>query len=178
MSQEKINEDELKFVTNGILSRDTYAALTDLSMRKSVLTKVLAIVYLVLIVCGIWSVVHRIWGYLALCGGGILIFSIVLILNRNRSINISIRRAREVYGTGELEILTGFTEDVAYLEHKQVDTCFGIAYSDLSCMYETPRYIFLITKGMQFLTVFKDCLTDAERAALIDFLGEKGVRKK
>ncbi len=178
MSQEKIDENDLKFVTKGTISRDIYKIINDLALRKNVLIKILLLVYLVLVICLIWSALHRVWLYIVCCVGGILVFSLVIIINRNRAINISIQRIREIYGTDSIECMTGFNDEIIYYENKCNDTCIAVTYKDIKYMYDTKKFLFLMTKGSQFITVFKDCLSTEEQKSLFNFLKQKGIREK
>lgn len=178
MAQEKIDEADLKFVTRGTISRDIYKIINDFALRKDVLTKILLAVYLVLVICLIWSAIHRVWLYILCCAVGILVFSIVIVMNRNRAINISVQRIRELYGTDAIECMSGFNGEIVYNENKCSDTCIAVAYEDIKFMYHTKRFLFLMTKGSQFITVFLDCLSDEEQKSLLVFLKQKGIQEK
>lgn len=168
--QENIKKDDLKFVTYGSLSRDVYKELVDISMKKNNLMKILAAVYTVLIACAIWSVCHDIMEYVVICVAALLIFGIAVICKRNHSIKISVRRIHELYGTDAIDYMTGFTDDFIYGENKfQVGGYVAISYDNIRCLYNTKQFLFIVTKGSQFLTVFKDCLSDDEQKNFLIF---------
>lgn len=172
--QEKVKTDDLMFVTTGMLSSDVYKSLYDITLKKNILIKILAATYVVLIVCIIWSACHNIGEYVVICVAAILLFSIAVVYKRNHSIKVSVYRIKELYGTDTVEYTTGFTNDFVYSQNNlRKEPNIAISYDNINSIYNTKKYIFLVTKGAQFITIFKSCLSDENQKKLVDFLKSK-----
>lgn len=168
----------MRFVTEGVFSKDTVKEFVDFTLKRSVLLILAALCCLEVFICGIYSVMHGLTTLSAVCFVFILFAAAAVAMIRRNKVNVSVHRLAEVYGTDTITSRTWFTDEMYILESMPEGKRVCIRYKDISCMYETAHYVFILTKGKQFCVVFKECLSEEDKTELFAFLREKGVRKR
>ncbi len=178
MKQAKVSEDELRYVTTGVVTDETQRAFTDIYWRKSTYLKVLSTLIAVLALGSAWYVTHGEWFY--------LIVNIALIVALIAAFNVSRRRAVRVYDlqhnsryvSDAAEYMTGYGDTFVYTENRQQNTSAQVPYEEIQCAYRTDKYLFLLTKQSTFTETFLDRLSKEDQEGLLSFLKEKGIKKK
>lgn len=172
--QKNAEENDLRFVTSGVISRDVYTAATDAILKKGKFGKIMTAVYLLVLICMVVSVCYRLAFQTALCVFLLVVYSFLVVFVRNRNINLAVRRMQEVYGANSVECRTGFLDDFVYGENlTQEGISVTISYSDIKRVFDTHKYLIVLTKGFQYLVVFKDCLSEGDLNELKAFLKGK-----
>lgn len=172
-----IGKDDLMFITSGKLSRDVYKELADTSTKHSFLLKVLLIDYLLFAGVILYSANHGMIKFAVVCIITFFVFGIIAFLIRTGRILSAVQRTREIYGSDSVDYMTGFTDDYIYTEvytesGLTVDS-LAISYDNVKRLHSSKHYTFIITKGGQAFTVFKDCLSRDEQKKLSDFVNSK-----
>ncbi len=178
MKQEVCTEDQLNYVTRGRVTQETQRAFTDVYWRKSTYLKVLTVLILVLVLCGAWFLTDGDWFS--------LIVDILLIAALIAAFSFSRRRAVRVYDyrhasggtTEDADYMTGYADTFVYTENQSRHTCARVPYEEIRYVYETGRYLFLLTTNAAFIETFFDQLSKEDQRGLLAFLKQKGVKKK
>lgn len=174
LMNKEINKEELRYVTQGEISKAVYMALLNASSKHSIIINMTLVGYIVIIFFSIYCLLQHqiIYFILSICT---LVLCISLLTwTRHYTVNTSVRRIRELNGSDTSPEITGFTDDFVYTENLNYpDRSLTITYDHIHHIYDTKHYIFLITNGSQFLTVFKDNLTKNEATELARFLKGK-----
>ena len=178
MCKEKSDGVKIRFLTEGVFSRDTIKEFVDFTLRRNILLILAAVCCLEVFLCGIYSLTRHLTSLAAVCFVFIVLAAAAVMAIRRNKINISVHRITEVYGTDTITCRTWFTDEMFISESIPESRQVRIRYGDISCMYETNRYVFFLTKGKQFSAVFKENLTNDEKTELFQFLKEKGIRKR
>ncbi len=178
MEQEQYSEDQLKFVTRGVVSEDTQRAFTDVYWRRSTYLKVIVVIVAALLCFTVWFLTHGEWFNAIL--GLVLIVGLIAAfqVSRNRAVRVYEQRHTGTKGANAAEYMTGYTDDFVYTENRENGTCAGVPYSGIRCYYQTDQYLFLLTNGSTFVETFFDHLSKEEQKELLAFLKQKGVKKK
>ncbi len=178
MKQEVCAEDQLKYVTKGWVTQETQRAFTDVYWRKSTYLKILSGLILLLVLCGAWFLTDGDWFS--------LVVDIVLIAALIAAFSFSRRRAVRVYdyrhASGsepeDAAYMTGYADTFVYTENQSRHTCARVPYEDIRYVYETGKYLFLLTRDAAFIETFFDQLSTEDQKGLLAFLKQKGVKKK
>ncbi len=178
MKQKLISEEQLKFVTEGMVTDVTLRAFTDVYWRKSSFLKLITVLIALLVFTGVWFLTHGEWFE--------LVVNVLLIVGMIAAFQVSRRRAVRVYEQEhsasryqeESQYMTGYTETFVYTENRQKSLYAEVSYEDIRCAYETEQYLFLLTKDAKIVETFLECLSKDEEKELLAFLKQKGVKKK
>ncbi len=178
MKQKLISEEQLNYVTRGVVTDATLRAFTEAYWRKSAFLKLMAALIAILVVTGAWFLTHGEWFE--------LIVNLLLIAGMIAALQVSRKRAVRVYEQEhsdpqyeeEAPYMTGYTDTFVYTENQRKFLYAEVAYEDIRCLYETEQYLFLLTKDAKIIETFLECLSKEEEQELLAFLKQKGVKKK
>lgn len=101
----------------------------------------------------------------------ILIAEYFIILNTQ--LKIYNKRLKETIGTDSVTYTTSFDEVGVNIKNHATNGSGNIKYSDVNRIVETRNTFMIITKANQFTLVFKECLKDAQKKEIIEFLKDK-----
>lgn len=171
----QVNKDELRYVTQGIMSEEVIKALVTGSVYRGRRFRIMMLTSILCIACGVMAAyyLHTMFNLLL----GLVAFVLILVamtISKRRAVKVATERIRKMLGPKDVEFLTGFTDDCIYCENlSRVHAPSIIPYRDFMGMFATKDYLFLNIKGGSTVTVFKQSLSKEEITELCDFLLRK-----
>lgn len=171
----QVNKDELRYVTQGVMSEEVIKALVTGSIYRGRRFRVMMLTSVLCIACGVMAAfyLHTIVNLLLAIAALVLICGAMLWSLRG-TVREATASIRKMLGPNDVEFLTGFTDDCIYCENlSRHHAPSVIPYKDFRGMFATRHYLFLNIKGGATVTVFKDALSKEECMELCDFLLRK-----
>lgn len=124
--------------------------------------------------CLLWTLVLDPVRYLFVVPVGVCILYLIAIavyfLQRNRILNIQLKRIHETTGTYEMEYTVSFEEDGVVIQNHSTGANIKTRYDVMRKLVKRKSYYVLFTASRQYVPIFVTCLSDKEKEELLAFL--------
>ena len=161
-----------KYRTSGIIDEAAYREISKFSVsRGRVWFARIFSVFMGLFT--ILMLIVRDYPYMVLSLAFTVLFAVGPTLIAKLYLRGTLKRVREAYPDGRIQMETWFTEEGVALHNLSDGAQLVLPYSAFRKAAESEHYFYLCTKANQFTLVFKSYLTPSEQGEFLSFLQQK-----